>query len=376
VPLGLDDFLLDDGYETHWGDWQAGPGFGVTLDALNQEQSHAGMHPAVWMAPFYVDVTDPLVTTHPDWFVHAVDGSLRVFSNFGPQYAPLDASHPEARAFLVAALERYRSWGYRTLKIDFLFGGAVEGVRQAPLTGLESYQLWMKTLRDAVPDLHLIGCGAPQLPSVGWVDSMRTGPDIAYATSPEPRYGFFTGQARQSALRAYTDHFWSLDPDVVLLRGDHIDDGEAWTAVIAAALAGGNYLLGDGRQAGELRLTMALAPQVLELAQGGGAARALDLVAHLDDRLFLSPLIDPEGDTATPHLWQKTSRDGQRRWLAVFAWSEPSYHASVSLPRDAEEILPPVAPGLMATTVPASGLSSVAVPPHGVRLFRFALTGQ
>jgi alpha-galactosidase len=356
APLGLRDFLLDDGYEPHWGDWQASPGFGAALDELNQEQLQAGLNPAVWMAPFYVDVTDDNVAAHPDWFVHRRDGTLRTFNNFGPDYAALDVSHPDARAYAVAALQRYASWGYQTLKIDFLFGGAIEGVRQQPLTGLESYQLWMQTLREAVPNLHLVGCGAPQLPSVGWVDSMRTGADIAYVTSPEPRYGFFAAQARQTAMRAFTDHFWSLDPDVVLLRGSNLDDGEAWSAIVSAAMAGGNYLLGDGRQASAARQMMALAAPLLELVRDGQSARPLDLTAATDDQIQLAPLIDASGDTAVPHLWRKHS------WLAVFAWNNDPYRTSIAA--GADEILP------SGTTMPFSG-GSVEVPRHQVRLFRY-----
>ncbi len=372
LPLGLDDFLLDDGYEPHWGVWQASPSFGAPLATLDQEQAQAGLGPAVWMAPFYVDTTDPLVAAHPDWFVHGTDGALRTYDNFGPTYAALDVSSPGARAYVVAAVAQYRAWGYRTLKIDFLFGGAIEGVRQQPLTGLESYAQWMQALREAAPDLHLIGCGAPLLPSVGWVDSMRTGPDIAYVTSPEPRYGFIAAQARQTAMRGFTDHFWSLDPDVVLLRGDVIDDDEAWTAVVAAALAGGNYLVGDARQASAARQAMALAPELLELTRDGVAARPLDLVAQTDDQIVASPLFDPSGVTAPPHLWQKTSPDGKRRWLALFAWNDPQYRASVSLPSDTEELLPPSASSPIVTVAAIGAQSSIAVPPHAVRLFRFA----
>jgi alpha-galactosidase len=356
VPFGFDDFLLDDGYEPHWGDWQAAPGFGATLEQLNREQLQSGLRPAVWMAPFYVDASDANVVAHPDWFVHRSDGTLRTFNNFGPDYAALDVSHPDARAYAVAALQQYSQWGYETLKIDFLFGGAVEGVRQQPLTGLESYQLWMQTLREAVPDLHLVGCGAPQLPSVGWVDSMRTGPDIAYVTSPEPRYGFFAAQARQTAMRAVTDHFWSLDPDVVLLRGNNLDDGEAWAAVVSAAMAGGNYLLGDGRQASDARQKMALAPPLLELVRDGQSARPLDLTAQTDDQIQLAPLIDAAGDTAVPHLWRKQS------WLAIFAWNDDPYRTSIAA--GADEIL------ATGATVPFSG-GTVEVPRHQVRLFRY-----
>jgi hypothetical protein len=370
APHGLTDLLLDDGYEPRWGDWQADPSFGAPLDALNAEQAALGLRPAVWLAPVYVDVTDPLIAQHPDWFVRRADGSLRTYDNFGPKHAALDASVPEARTHVVQVLQRLRDWGYRSLKLDFLFGAALGGVRSRPMTSLESYQLWMKTIREAVPELHLIGCGAPMLPSVGWFDSMRTGPDVAFVTAREPRYAFAAGQARHTALRGFTDRFWTLDPDVVLLRGTVLDDAEAWTHVVSAALSGGNWLLGDPRQASPLRRQMALDPEILAMVRDGLAARPLDLTTESDERLLLSPILDVSGDTRPPRLWSKHSADGRTRWLAVFAWNEP-LTTTIDVPPNALEIVPPASPGARATRVPVVEDRRVEVPARGVRLFVF-----
>lgn len=373
APLGLGDFLLDDGYEPHWGAWTAKPDFGAELAELADEQTALGLTPAIWIAPFYVDVVDPVVGEHADWFVHAADGSLRTYSNLtGPTYAALDGTHPGARAFVVDQLQALWAAGYRTFKLDFLFGGAVEGRRREAVTGLESFALWMRTLREALPDAHLVGCGAPQLPSVGWVDSMRTGPDIAFTVSPTPRYGLVAAQARHTALRAPTDAWWAVDPDVVLLRSDTIDDVEAWTAAVSSALAGGNYLLGDGRQAGALRAAMALDPALLEL-HDGRAARAVDLMRQVDPSLFTTPLFDGTGRTNVPHVWRKASSSGAHEVVAVFGWNSEEYSTSLELPAGAVEIVPPSAPGSPSTVEPRSGTVEVAVAPHAVRLFRYAL---
>ncbi len=370
TPVGLDDFLLDDGYEAHWGSWSAKSAFGADLGALGAEEAAATLVPALWLAPFYVDTSDAVVTQHPEWFVHQKDGTLRTFANFGAaSYAALDVTVAGARAFVVDQLKTLRAAGYHTFKIDFLFGGAIEGVRSQPLTGLQSYAQWMKTLRDAVPDAHLVGCGAPILPSVGWVDSMRTGADIAYVTSPSPSFPFSMSEARSSAMRAFTDAWWAIDPDVVLLRGERLSDAEAWTAVVSAALTGGNYLLGDARQAGDLRAGMALDPNVLAMTRDGVAARPVDLLGGIDPKVYPSPLLAAAGETAVPHVWSKSSGGGVR-WLAAFAWqSDPSFATDLDLPPGAVEIIPPVTPGA-ATLRPTEGHVHVEVPGHAVRLFR------
>ncbi len=372
APLGLTDFLLDDGYQTRWGSWQASPSFGADLATVNREQTDLGLRPAVWMAPFYVAVDDPQVAAHPDWFARRADGQLRTFNNYGPTYATLEVSSAGARNFVTRAVKSFWDVGYRSLKIDFLFGGALEATRTPAMTSLESYKAWLSVIHDAAPDMHLIGCGAPLLPSVGLVDSMRVGADIAFAPSPTPRYSAVIAQARQTILRAATDKFWHLDPDVLLLRGNGLSDVEAWTAVVSNALSGGNYMLGDGMQAGALRVKMATSASLLELTRDGAAARALDYAREADGRIYSSPFLFPEGGTVAPHLWQKRAADGKRAWLAVFAWESENYSARLALPAGAEELVPPTDDAIAPGVQPAARSRGVfEVPQHGVRLFRF-----
>lgn len=316
----------------------------------------------MWLAPVYVDLKDATVTAHPDWFVKKPTGELRTFTNFGPTYAALDVTHPDARAFVAAAIARYAAWGYRTIKIDFLFGAAIAGVRQEPITGLESYARWMKVIRDAAPSLHVVGCGAPILPSVGFVDSMRTGPDVAFETSPEASWPFLASQARHTAFRAFTDAWWALDPDVVILRGKGIDDTEAWTFVVSSLLSGGNWLSGDGRQSPSARLAMTIAPPVLALARDGVAARPVDFAAEADERPVGSPVFVGSAPVAVPHVWKKTH--GATHVLAVFAWDE-AFRRDVGLPASAKELVPEG--GTVVTKDAPRG--EVDVPAHGARLF-------
>jgi hypothetical protein len=376
APLGLTTFLTDDGYEPSWGTWSGKPAFGAALGAYAGEQTTRGLVPAIWLAPVYVDTTNPAFRAHPDWFVGKADGSgARTYAQLdGTVKAALDVTHPDARAFVISQLKQLWDAGYRVFKLDFLFGAALEGRRKEPITGLESYARWMRAIREAVPDAHLVGCGAPILPSVGWFDSMRTGSDIAFSVSPEPYYTFVASQARQTAYRAFTDAWWALDPDVVLLRGGRITDDDAWSAVVMAAMAGGNYLLGDGRQAGELRAAMALAPEILALARDGRAARPEDLAAELDPQLIASPVLGGRGDTAIPHVWRKTSADGSQRWTAVFGWLADPYAADLVLDEGSSEIVQPVVAGPLTTRPIAGGRQHIGVASHAVRLFRAAIS--
>ncbi len=365
APLGLTDFLLDDGYESHWGSWKAKPEFGATLDELAREQTAAGLVPAIWLAPFVVAAIDPVVAEHPEYFVSDGTGKPRLLPVIGHgDMAILDPTSEGARARLRADFEALSKAGYRTFKLDFLYAGALPGVRKEPTTALESYARLLSIVHEAVPDAHLVACGAPLVPSASWFDSYRSGPDIAFEPSPEPYYSFIVGQARHTALRAFTDRFWALDPDVLLLRGARIDDAEAWTTTVVTVLTGGTYLLGDGRQLGAERLAMALSPALLPFVRDGRTARPDDIDdAGTDPTTIPSPLLDARAATAVPHVWRKASLDGKSELVAVFGWDADPFDTHVALPPGAEEI------GPRGERSPAPSDGHVVVARHAVRLF-------
>jgi len=90
----------------------------------------------------------------------------------------LDLTHPGVREHLAEELARLRGLGIGYLKLDFLYGGAIPGRRHDDVSEVEAYRRGLALVRDAVgPDVYLLGCGAPILPSVGLVDAMRVSPD-------------------------------------------------------------------------------------------------------------------------------------------------------------------------------------------------------
>ena len=177
---------------------------------------------------------------------------------------------------------------------------------------------------------------------------MRVAPDIAFTLLPEPQWDFIASEARHNAFRATTDAFWALDPDVVLLRGDGIDDAQAWTHVVSAAMTGGNYLLGDGRQASARRFAMAVDPEILAMTRDRVAARTDGPASVLDDLNPPTPLLVGGRPVAIPHVWRKSSADGARSWVAVFGW-ETGFSGQIELPTGAEELVPPAADGEVVT---------------------------
>ncbi|MDP2312076.1 MAG: alpha-galactosidase [Pseudomonadota bacterium] len=262
-------FQVDDGWEVAWGQWETNDQFPSGSAGFAAEIAGHGMVPGLWMAPFYVARSTDTYAAHPDWWVRDREGEELSHGRLsGNDYAILDVTHPDAAAWLRAQIATKVADGWTYLKLDFLYAGAVEGVRYADVTGAEAYQVGMTLLRDAMgEDTWFLACGAPMLPTVGHADSWRSGADIAFDVDPDPRRAYLRWQARSTAARAFANGvWWWNDADNLLLRAP-FSSGEANGAVAANVASGGVWLLGDAFAVLDAeRLAAALDPDVVALA--------------------------------------------------------------------------------------------------------------
>ncbi len=262
-------FQVDDGWEVAWGQWEANARFPSGSAGFAAEIAAKGMVPGLWMAPFYVARSTATYAAHADWWVRDRDGEELVHGRLsGNDYAILDVTHPDAAAWLRDQIAAKLADGWTYLKLDFLYAGAVEGVRRDDVTGAEAYRVGMTLLREAMgEETWFLACGAPMLPSVGFADSWRSGADIAFVNDPEPRRPYLRWQARSTAARAFANGtWWWNDADNLLLRAP-FSDTEARGAVAANVASGGVWLLGDAFAALDAeRLATALDPDVVGLA--------------------------------------------------------------------------------------------------------------
>ena len=104
------------------------------------------------------------------------------------------------------------------------------------VSGVDAYRHGLGVIREAIgPDAYLLGCGAPQLPSVGLVDGMRVGPDIAHHVEPldgdlsQPSQRAAAGNSRARAWMQ--GRFWVNDADC-LVAGRHVERREEWAGVV------------------------------------------------------------------------------------------------------------------------------------------------
>uniref|UniRef100_UPI003F4980BB glycoside hydrolase family 36 protein n=1 Tax=Nonomuraea bangladeshensis TaxID=404385 RepID=UPI003F4980BB len=215
--LPVDVVQIDDGWQREIGDWSA-----AGLDALAATIRAEGRRAGIWLAPFLVGSRSALARRHPEWL------GREAGEGWGQALRVLDISRPGAAEHLAGVFAALAGLGFDYFKLDFLYAGALDG--------LEVYQEGMRLIRRAVgPEPYLVGCGAPLLPSVGLVDAMRVGPDIAPHYEPlvpdMSSYSQRTATLTTAGRSWQHGRFWVNDPDCLLARPS-VEHRERWADTI------------------------------------------------------------------------------------------------------------------------------------------------
>jgi alpha-galactosidase len=261
VPLEI--FQVDDGFQSQVGDWlePAGP-FKQVMGQLARDIQRTGFQPGLWLAPFIVQPRARIAAQHPGWFVR---NRLGLPANAGYGWnninRALDLSHPEVQAYLETVVRTVvEEWGYRYLKLDYLYAGAIAGQRfdmsltraQVLRRGLGQIRTW------AGEETLLMGCGVPLGSAVGICDLVRIGADVRGGWEPKAlSTSFFFRQepnlpavrnALQNTLTRAILHqkWWVNDPDCSIIGADtslSLDEIQTQAAVLA--LTGGAVFLSD-----------------------------------------------------------------------------------------------------------------------------------
>lgn len=326
---------LDDGYEQLWGEWEkTDPSrFPSGLAGLSQRVRASGLSVGLWLAPFLVDETAALAKSHPDWFVRDPQtGQPLRHTQLGVRGTALvlDPTHPGAAAHLSGLFGRLRQLGFSLFKLDFLYAGALPGLRREAVTGIEALRLGLELIRQAAPGAHINLCGMPVLPAVGLGHSLRFGADIAFTVAPQG-LGQIAHEARNVMLRSFLDPLIRNDPDQVLVRPPLTAD-EARTAATLAAMAG-FYTAGDDLTALPAdRLAILTNPALLAVARGRSAL-PLDPLSAPSDDVFLSPVTDPGLWSNDPRSVPpgRYYREGTPAHLALFNWRTTAQTVQVDL---------------------------------------------
>lgn len=211
--LPFDVVQIDDGWELRVGDWEANEKFPGGMRALASRISDAGFMPGLWLAPFIALPGSP----HASLLLRQASGEPVIAGyNWGGPYYALDMSSAAARDHVAALISKVvHEWGFRYLKLDF--------INAAALSDEATYRSALEMVRSvAGDDVYLLGSGALLLPSLGLLDGIRSGPDVApmwdnYATV-DPSDATARNAVVNSINRLWQSPLIEVDPDVVYFR--------------------------------------------------------------------------------------------------------------------------------------------------------------
>jgi len=217
-------FQIDDSWQKDIGDWEPKDTFPELHDMAEIIKSY-GLKPGIWLAPFSVSETSTIFKIHKDWLVKDENNNpLFAYENWNKKIYALDLTHPEVKEYIYKLFKKIKNEGFEYFKIDFLFAGAIPGKRFVrDKTPIQAYREGLRLIREAVgKESFILGCGAPLLPSIGFVDGMRIGPDTAPyydKNSPDIMMPNAYYALRNTITRYFmNERWWWNDPDCLLLR--------------------------------------------------------------------------------------------------------------------------------------------------------------
>jgi alpha-galactosidase len=251
--LPVDVIQIDDGWQSNIGDWLRPS---TRFDRYSSFHFHghrliqsslegltgitdfirmSGYRPGIWVAPFIAGADSALLRRHPDW------AGPSIGAGWDQELFALDLANPDVRDHLVEVFAELAQY-FDYFKLDYLFAGA--------LSGLPVYRQALGEIRAAVGDAYLVGSRAPILPTVGLVDAMRVGPDVAPHYEP-PADDLSLPSQRSAALttesRAWQHgRFWVNAADS-LIAHPSVERRADWADVVAQY--GGHRTSSDNIQA-------------------------------------------------------------------------------------------------------------------------------
>ena len=282
---------IDDGWQRTVGEWEIDEGrFPQGLAPLAAKIEAAGFIPGLWIAPFLVTRRARIFTEKPEWVLREKDGGSRrgggrasgqgrpVSAGFNPlwdgRYFCLDLSRKEVLEYLYGLADRVvNGWGFRYLKLDFLYAGFLSGNFAGGGSPYEHYEracavlTARKKAASGLPVAYL-GCGVPLGPSWRHFPLSRIGADTREEW--DWKLAKFLGHVgrpgacvslRDTIGRSFMDGTVYLnDPDVIFLRSKNcrLTGSEKELIAMVNFLLGGQIVFSDDPGAltgGDLALT-------------------------------------------------------------------------------------------------------------------------
>ncbi|MDR2494327.1 MAG: alpha-galactosidase [Spirochaetaceae bacterium] len=259
-------FQIDDGWERVVGEWEPhGKRFPNGLAPIAAAVEQAGMVPGLWLAPCIVTRRAKVLRERPSWVLRDERGRPVVagFNHlWDGRYYCLDISREDVLDYLEGLMNTViETWGFRFLKIDFLYAGALPGNFAGRGNFWTHYEracarLFAKKTNAAGLPVAYLGCGAPLGLSFRHFPLCRIGAD----TSGDWEWGLVRLLGHTGRPSAYINLMDTIgrsfldgavyrnDPDVIFLQRGNCSLSENERELIALVnflLAGQLMVSGD-----------------------------------------------------------------------------------------------------------------------------------
>lgn len=252
-------FQIDDGY-CKVGDWlEPDPErFPDGMAGFPVACRERGLVPGIWLAPFLVEKDSRTAVEHPDWLLRNEHFELvAAGGNWSGAWA-LDTRVPEVREHIAHVIDTVtRVWGYKLLKLDFLYGACLE-----PHDGMNRGELMADALEllrsSAAEGTWFDLCGVPIMSAFGRTEYCRVGCDVGLDWDDVP-YMRLLHRERVSTKRSLANtrgraHLDGVvfrnDPDVFFLRDDvKLTASQRASLLDADARLGGVFFTSDDASA-------------------------------------------------------------------------------------------------------------------------------
>lgn len=283
-------FQIDDGYETHVGDWLSVDRrkFPNGLEPIVRRAHEKGLMAGIWLAPFVAEENSEIYKNHKEMFKKLDSGECaKCGSNWGGFYA-FDLSRSDAREYIENCLTHYVDMGFDFFKLDFLYAASLvpDNGSSRSATAERAYGF----LRDCLGDKLILGCGATVFNCIDKFDYLRVGPDVSLDFD-DVWYMRFMHRERISTKVTvqntiyrsfFNERLFGNDPDVFLLRKKNIrlSDKQKTALITLNALFGSVLMTSDNLSDydGAQRQTLAEALELFKNAEVSDYARHGDII--------------------------------------------------------------------------------------------------
>ena len=262
-------FQIDDGWEQALGDWNVRQDrFPNGLAPLVEQIDSAGFIPGLWIAPFIIDSRSQTAQKHPEWLLHDLNpkrplvpaGYNPLWGKNGTFYC-LDLSRDDVIDYLDKLMETViNEWGFRYIKLDFLYAGMLFGDYEYPTASYKIYNRAVAKLTSRLTNkkgqpVAYLGCGLPFELSFKYMPLSRIGCDtyehwknkMARALNWNGRNEAYLNLKDTLGHALWNDTVFANDPDVIFVRTQNCTLTEEEKLLIAKTniLFGSQFMYSD-----------------------------------------------------------------------------------------------------------------------------------